>query len=229
MALADHHPIIEKEEGVYEQYETLEQQQESYIVGMWTFLVTEIMMFGALFTAYALYRWRYQDYFFHIHEQLNWALGGANTANLLLSSLFVVLAVRAHQLGKKKQVLALLGGVQLCGLIFLGIKYVEYSKKFEHHYFPGNLFGNVFTWTHTADAPAPIAKLFFSMYFGMTGLHGLHVLIGMVIFGILMVMIWRDHPLVKTDYIPTELVGLYWHFVDLVWIFLYPLFYLIPK
>ena len=226
MALADHHPIIEKEEGVYEQYETLEQQQESYIVGMWTFLVTEIMMFGALFTAYALYRWRYQDYFFHIHEQLNWALGGANTANLLLSSLFVVLAVRAHQLGKKKQVLALLGGVQLCGLIFLGIKYVEYSKKFEHHYFPGNLFGNVFTWTHTADAPAPIAKLFFSMYFVMTGLHGLHVLVGMGL--IIWIMLRNERgEFSGAFFTPVENVGLYWHLVDLIWIFLFPLLYLV--
>jgi len=226
MALADH--TTEKAEGVFEQFETIEQQQESYVVGMWTFLVTEVMMFGALFSIYGLYRWRYQPWFYNIHEHLNWQLGGLNTLNLLISSFFVVMAVRAKMLNNKGQTMAFLAGTQLCGLIFLCIKFIEYRDKFAHHLYPGNLFGNVFTW-HETGAPAHIAKLFFSLYFGMTGLHGLHVLIGMICFGVLMFLIGRDHPIIKNDYIPLELVGLYWHFVDLVWIFLYPLFYLLPR
>ncbi|MFN3728890.1 MAG: cytochrome c oxidase subunit 3 family protein [Fimbriimonadaceae bacterium] len=206
---------------VYEQYETLEQQQESYVVGMWTFLVTEIMFFGALFLTYTLYRFRYQEDFYLAHKKLDVVLGGINTFNLLISSFFMALAVHFAQLRKKKAQLMCLGVVIACAFIFMGIKYVEYSAKFEKNLFPGPFFD----W-HYEGSPK-VAELFYSLYFAMTGLHGLHVVIGILVIGTLAFLVWKDHPII-TDYIPTELVGLYWHFVDIVWIFLFPLFYLIP-
>lgn len=214
---------LKHQDEVYEQFEDLGQQQESYVLGMWTFLVTEVMFFGVLFVTYTIYRWKYQPYFYAIHKELDWRLGGVNTTILLLSSLFVALAVHYHQKRDKKKVLLLLSGTQACAFGFLVIKFFEYKAKFDKGHVPGP----GFTWKEEG-IPAHIAQLFYSLYFGMTGLHGLHVIIGIIVFGVLMYLIWKDSPLI-TDYIPTELVGLYWHFVDLVWIFLYPLFYLMPK
>lgn len=208
---------------VYEQYEEIGQQQEAYVLGMWAFLVTEVMFFGVLFMAYILYRWKYQPYFFIVHEQLDWKLGGINTMNLLFSSFAMALAVHFAQTKQKtKQILCLLTTIG-CAFIFMVIKYMEYSAKIQHHHLPGPSF----QW-HEPGVPAHIAQLFFSLYFAMTGLHGIHVLIGILVIGTLTIMVARDHKAI-TDYVPTELVGLYWHFVDLVWIFLFPLFYLIPR
>lgn len=210
---------------VYTQYETIEQQQETYILGMWAFLVTEIMFFGALFLIYTLYRWQYQRDFFIFHEQLDWRLGGVNTLVLLTSSFTMALAVHYHQKRKKGPTLACLGLTNLGALGFLGIKAVEYGEKIKHHLVPND----TFFWDAAAHGGNPEhARVFFSLYFSMTGLHGVHVLIGFLVISLLMVLIAIEHPLI-TDYIPTEMVGLYWHFVDLVWIFLYPLYYLIPK
>lgn len=208
---------------VYFQFEDIDQQQETYIVGMWSFLVTEIMMFGALFMIYGLYRWRYQEDFYLAHEELNVTLGGINTLNLLFSSFLVALAVHYAQRNNRKATLLCLGGTQICALGFLVIKYFEYSAKISHGMFP-----NTFMWEYAGPASPDIARIFYSLYFVMTGLHGVHVIIGMIIIGILMTLIATKSKLI-TDYVPTEMVGLYWHFVDLVWIFLYPLFYLIPK
>lgn len=218
-AHADHHDLV------YHQYEDLEQQRESYIVGMWSFLVTEIMMFGALFLAYILYRMKYQEQFYLIHQQLDWKVGGINTVVLLFSSFAMAMAVYNHQVKKPKMVIGWLTLVQICAATFLVIKLaIEWRIKTEHHLVPWG----VFEW-HYTDAVSPeVAKLFFSLYFGMTGLHGFHVVVGMIVIGALQYMIWKKHPLVE-DYIPTEMVGLYWHFVDIVWIFLYPLYYLMPK
>lgn len=210
---------------VYHQYEDLEQQRDSYIVGMWSFLVTEIMMFGALFLAYMLYRMKYQDQFYMIHQQLSWEWGGVNTVVLLFSSFAMAMAVWCHQTKKMKQIQMWLTLVQVCALIFLIIKLaVEWRIKTEHHLVPWGQF----EWHNGGGVQPEIAKLFFSLYFGMTGLHGFHVVVGMIVIGALQIMIWKKHPLVE-DYIPTEMVGLYWHFVDIVWIFLYPLYYLMPK
>jgi cytochrome c oxidase subunit III len=208
---------------VYEQFEDLEQQQESYVTGMWAFLVTEVMFFGVLFMAYIIYRWKYQPYFFAVHEELDWRLGGLNTANLLLSSFSMALAVHFAQKKEKMKQLACLGFTLACAGVFIVIKYIEYSSKVKYGHVPGP----GFKWD-VPGVPEHIAQLFYSLYFAMTGLHGIHVVIGIIVIGTLIVMVYKDHKAI-TDYIPTEMVGLYWHFVDLVWIFLYPLFYLIPR
>lgn len=212
-----------KAPGVHEQFETIEQQNESYIVGMWAFLVTEVMFFGALFLAYTLYRWKYQPYFYEVHNELDWLKGGFNTVVLLISSLTMALAVHYAQLKNKVWHFRMLMATICCAVIFLVVKAFEYTAKFQHHLFPGP----GFEW-NKEGAPAPIAELFFSLYFGMTGLHGVHVVVGILIIGTLAWMVKKDHPATQ-DFIPTEMIGLYWHFVDLVWIFLFPLFYLIPK
>ncbi|MBV6458141.1 MAG: Cytochrome c oxidase subunit 3 [Fimbriimonadaceae bacterium] len=219
---AGHHPEIEPDE-VFEQYHDLEQQNESYIVGMWTFLVTEVMFFGALFLAYVLYRWKYQTVFWVAHNELDWKLGGVNTVILLISSYTVARAVRYAQLKDRRNQLLCLGITVACAFGFLIIKYFEYSAKIEHHLIPGPNF----QW-NVEGIPANIPQIFFLLYFCMTGLHGIHVAAGILVIGTLMYMTWKKYPQVES-YIPTEMIGLYWHFVDLVWIFLYPLFYLIPR
>lgn len=243
----------EGEEEVYFQYENIGQQQETYVVGMWSFLVTEVMFFGALFFIYILYRWKYQDSWYAAHEQLNWFLGGVNTAVLLFSSFMVALSVHFAQRKKKKPQLLCLFVTVLCAFAFLGIKTIEYGAKIEHHLVPNKTFSygtgehhpdgtfatleknlvsflpeNIRPGAHEQEGNPAHAKLFFGMYFTMTGLHGVHVIVGIIVISALMYLVWKGAPTI-TDYVPTELVGLYWHFVDLVWIFLYPLFYLIPK
>lgn len=211
---------------VHHQFEDIDQQNETYLVGMWSFLAQEIMFFGAMFTIYILYRWKYGFDWQAAHLELNWKLGGLNTFNLLISSFFMVLAVHSAQLKKRMAVLANLTIVQGCAFVFLVIKYFEYSAKFEHNLFPGVNFAPHAEVLHGANPNA--AQLFYGLYFAMTGLHGLHIVIGILIIGALMAFWFRKNPLVTEDFIPTELVGLYWHFVDLVWIFLFPLFYLMP-
>jgi len=206
------------------QFENMEQQTECYITGMWTFLVTEVMFFGALFVAYTLYRWNYKFDFYNAHEHLNVAMGGFNTMVLLVSSWFVVMAVQGAQLGKRNQVLAFLAGTQLCAFTFLTVKYFEYSSKFADNLYPGVDFTT--NPEHVHHANLNHAQIFYGFYFGMTGLHAVHIIVGIVVIGFLMMKWYRRHPSVVNDFVYTEMVGLYWHFVDLVWIFLFPLFYL---
>ncbi|MCG9895850.1 MAG: cytochrome c oxidase subunit 3 [Fimbriimonadaceae bacterium] len=213
---------------VYFQYEDLDQQQESYVVGMWAFLVTEVMFFGPLFFIYALYRWKYQTDFYLAHNDLDYVLGGVNTMILLFSSYLMALAVFNAQKGKLKAQVWNLLGVLGCAFGFLIVKTVEYSAKFTKGYFPDGQF----MFNYHGDANPEIARIFYSLYFTMTGLHGVHVIIGILVIGMLTFLVWRRSQGAQntvTDYVPTEMVGLYWHFVDLVWIFLYPLFYLMPK
>lgn len=212
---------------VHHQFEDIEQQNETYLIGMWSFLAQEIMFFGALFTIYIIYRWKYGFDWQMAHKELNIGLGGLNTANLLVSSYFMVLAVHFAQLKDRTKVLLWLTGVQGCAAVFLGIKYLEYSAKFEHNLFPGVNFAPHAEMLHGANPNA--AQLFYGLYFAMTGLHGLHIIIGMLIIGALQLFWFKKNRLVTEDFIPTELIGLYWHFVDLVWIFLFPLFYLMPS
>jgi cytochrome c oxidase subunit III len=212
---------------VKHQFEDLEQQNDSYIVGMWTFLVTEVMFFGALFLIYTLYRINYLHDWYKSHEHLSIPLGGLNTVNLLISSLLMALAVRAAMLKNRKAVLGLLAAVQACAGGFLVIKAIEYTGKFNDNLYPGASFTQDPSVLHGANLNH--AQMFYGLYFGMTGLHGVHVLVGMLLIGVLMFKWYRKHPIVTEDYIPTELIGLYWHFVDIVWIFLFPLFYLMPN
>jgi cytochrome c oxidase subunit 3 len=235
------------------QFEELEQQNDAYIVGIWIFLVTEIMFFGALFLALTIYRYNYATAFEEAHNALNWKLGMLNTFILLTSSFFMAMAVRAKTLDIRSQTKMWLGLTLLCAFGFLTVKYFEYSAEIREHHFPGP----TFRWeapskadveantplVQMSEAPKGIAslgnytpqpiehhahQLFFSLYFIMTGLHGLHVLVGILVLGCLWVLIAVKHPAVE-DYIPLEIGGIYWHFVDIVWIFLYPLVYLIGR
>lgn len=203
------------------QFEDMNQQNESYTVGMWVFLVTELMFFGGLFAAYIIYRSNYYPGFFAAHEHLDWKLGGLNTLVLLTSSLTMALAVRAAMLKNYRAQIGFLSITFLCATGFMVIKAFEYYAKYEHRLIPGPNFD-------TATYSIPGEQLFYSLYFAMTGLHGFHVLIGMVVIGTFIIRAWINRKK-DVDYMPLEMAGLYWHFVDLVWIFLYPLLYLIGK
>ena len=214
--------------GVMHQYEDIDQQNESYAVGMWTFLVTEIMMFGALFMMYTLYRWRYADSFYAAHKLVHIVPGAINTTLLLISSFTMVLAVHYTQLKKTKLVLANLGMTMICaaGFLFVKIAFEYWPKIFEEHVYPGpNFHWDVAQYGGSQNA----SHIFFSLYFTLTGLHGIHVLVGILVIGFIAMLHAKKVPAIHDDYMITEMVALYWHFVDLVWIFLFPLFYLIPK
>lgn len=224
---------LEKHDGdeVYFQFEDIDQQQETYIVGMWSFLVTEVMFFGAMFLIYTLYRWNYHIDFYIVHKSLSWMWGGINTFILLVSSFAIAAAVHFAMKKDKAKQLMWLWVTQICAVAFLAIKFsIEWPEKFSHGLIPDGAFQQNYTayaLEKGYGAMPDIARIFYSLYFTMTGLHALHIIIGIGIIGVLMYKIWKDDKII-TDYIPTEMVGLYWHFVDLVWIFLFPLFYLIP-
>ena len=294
------------------QYENQDQQNESYLVGMWSFLVTEIMFFGGLFLTYSLYRVMYFDTYLEAHQfllQYGWFgmhngfpwLGTVNTMVLLTSSLFMVLAVHNAQIGQRIKTILWLGTVVVCALVFMLVKYFEYTNKLHEGLYPDRNFNYARAlyilktehaaghgghenpranraWTAMKEAekagaklseegleiPAKLisqpeagvdqrlaaiptgtvafavpdasytkyqseanhARLFMSVYFSMTGLHGIHVSLGILMMVLLMGFYWFKHPCVD-DYMPLEMIGLYWHFVDIVWIFLFPLMYLI--
>ncbi len=196
-----------------------EQQLDAARLGMWIFLLTEILLFGGLFCFYAIFRSWYPDMFFNAHKQLNVVLGTTNTVVLISSSVTMALAIRSMQLGRQREAIyGLVPTVCLAG-VFLVIKYFEYLHKFEL----GQLPGKYYTFTGIEGTNPHV---FFSVYFLMTGLHGLHVIGGI---GIIVWMIRRTRrgDFSAAYYTPLELTGLYWHLVDLIWIFLFPLFYLI--
>lgn len=223
----DHAHDHDHNEALHHQFEDIEQQNESYLVGMWTFLVTEVMFFGALFLIYTLYRSMYQMDWWLAHRSLDIPMGAVNTVILLISSFTVAVAVRSAQRRERHFVLLNLGITLACAFGFLIIKYFEYAAKFEHHLYPGHSFGESPKYLNGANPN--FAQLYYGLYFGMTGLHGVHVLVGILVIGALMYLWWKKAKSVTLDYLPTEMVGLYWHFVDLVWIFLFPLMYLMPK
>ena len=203
------------------QFDDAAQQYEASALGMWVFLVTEIMFFGGVFTAYVAYRSAYPGAFGHASEHLDLTLGSINTAVLIASSLTMALAVHASQLGKRSALVSFLLLTMALGGVFLGIKAVEYADKFHHHLVPGAHF--VF-----AGPDAHPAEIFFSLYFAMTGLHALHMIIGLGVLAVLVSQARQDR--FGTGYhTPIEIAGLYWHFVDIVWIFLFPLLYLIER
>lgn len=216
------HDTHEHNELVHHQFENLDQQSESYIVGMWSFLVTEIMFFGALFVGYTLYRWKYQSDFYQAHEILNVTMGAVNTVVLLTSSFSMAAAVYFAQLQNKKWQLRCLAFTLACAGGFLVIKGFEWAEKFRDHH----VMGPNFHWDKGGSPEH--AQMFISLYFGMTGLHAFHVVIGILVIGALYYLVKKDALSVR-HYISTEMVGLYWHFVDIVWIFLFPLFYLMPQ
>jgi cytochrome c oxidase subunit 3 len=203
-------------------FESLEQQKEASTLGMWVFLVTEVLFFGGLFVAYSIYRGWYPEAFAAASHSLDLTLGAVNTVVLITSSLTMALAVHSAQTGDRRKLMLFLVATMALGAVFLGIKAIEYADKFEHHHVPGPSF-------HFEPAAlAREAQIFFSLYFVMTGLHALHMIIGL---GIMMWMLWWSWKgIVTPEYeSPIEISGLYWHFVDIVWIFLFPLLYLFGR
>lgn len=196
-----------------------EQQKESSKLGMWIFLLTEVLLFGGLFLAYAVYRAWYPDMFINAHKALNVWLGGTNTVVLITSSLTMALGIRSLQVNKRKQSAAYLVTTLLLAATFLVIKYFEYSHKIHL----GQLPGKYYTYTGVEGTNPHI---FFSLYFMMTGLHGLHVVVGMGLITWVLIRTLKG-TFSSAYYTPVEMTGLYWHLVDLIWIFLFPLFYLI--
>jgi cytochrome c oxidase subunit 3 len=210
---------------LFGQFETMGQQRESASLGMWVFLVTEVLFFGGMFMTYTLNRSTYPEIFAEASRSITLWLGGVNTVVLIGSSLTMAMAVWASQAGKKKLIPIFIVATLLLGTVFLGIKGIEYHDKYVEHHIPGLNFN----FEPGADvATNAHAQLFFSLYFAMTGLHALHMIIGA---GLLLWLLkeslrGRFTPQYNT---PVELVGLYWHFVDIVWIFLFPLLYLIDR
>ncbi|HEX9654862.1 MAG TPA: cytochrome c oxidase subunit 3 [bacterium] len=208
-------------------FEDAEQQFEASTLGMWAFLVTEILFFGGLFLGYAIYRSSYPEAFAEASRLLNYRLGAINTAVLICSSLTMVLAVRAAQMGYRRPLIIFLLLTILLGSTFLGIKVVEYAHKFHEHLVPGPSFH--FLPAQAGEGTDPQhAQLFFGFYFAMTGMHAFHMIIGIAILGILVFKSWRGR--FSAEYFtPIDITGLYWHFVDVVWIYLFPLLYLISR
>ncbi len=202
-----------------EHFTDAHQQQDSAKLGMWVFLLTEILLFGGLFCAYAIYRAWYPDMFHNAHKHLDVVLGAVNTVVLILSSVTVALAIHAIQHNKRKQSVAFLIVTLLFAATFLVIKYFEYSHKIHLGMLPGKFY------TYTGiEGNNP--HIFFTVYFTMTGLHGLHVLAGMIVIGWVLVRTIKGH-FHSEYYTPVENAGLYWHLVDMIWIYLFPLLYLV--
>jgi cytochrome c oxidase subunit III len=215
-------------------FDTPLQQFDSAKLGMWLFLAQEVLFFSGLFVAYGVFRLNYPDAFVAGSAQLDRVIGGFNTCVLLVSSFTAAMAVRSAQLGQKRFVTINLAITILCACAFLFIKYFEYKAKFEHGLLPGEFFHphdvtHLHPWAvgmeHGAAMP-PKTHVFFGIYFVLTGLHGLHVLIGI---GVLIWILIRNErgEFNKQYWTPVDIVALYWHLVDLVWIFLFPLLYLL--
>jgi cytochrome c oxidase subunit 3 len=203
------------------QFEDLDQQREVASLGMWLFLVTEVLFFGGLFLVYSIYRGWYPEAFAaSSHELLVWA-GTLNTVVLITSSLTMALAVHAAQTGHRRALIGLLLATMILGCAFLGVKAFEYRTEYLEHHIPGAAFQ--FEPEHFLHA-----QIFFSLYFIMTGLHALHMIIGVGLLAWLIVKAQKNEfsPAYNT---PVDLVGLYWHFVDIIWIFLFPLLYLLGR
>ncbi len=203
------------------QFDDLEQQHEAATLGMWVFLVTEVMFFGGLFAGYTAYRNLYPEAFAAGSHHLDTLLGAINTAVLISSSLTMAMAVHAAQLGKRRQLVGFLSSTIALGSVFLGIKALEYSEKYYHHLIPGLNFSFPGTL-------AQQAQLFYCFYLAMTGMHALHMVVGLGILSVLLVKSWKGRFTPEYNS-PVELTGLYWHFVDIVWIYLFPLLYLVDR
>jgi cytochrome c oxidase subunit 3 len=250
-AHAAHHPALQHH------FDTMAQQKEAAVVGMWVFLLTEILFFGGLFAAYMVYRIWYFDAFAEASRSLSLFWGGLNTAVLIGSSLTMAMAVRCAQTNKRMATVNWLILTMVLGTVFLGVKVIEYADKFEHHHVPGYNFqwagAHPSTPLGAGEAPATGAEgagaaeaaphrelalnadqlqlttqIYFSLYFTMTGLHALHMIIGIGLMCVITWMSWKGR-FDEHYYTPVEMAGLYWHFVDIVWIFLFPLLYLVER
>lgn len=200
-------------------FETLEQQNQSAALGMWAFLVQEVMFFGGLFTVYLVYRTLHPQAFAEGSHHLPVDLGTFNTAVLIGSSLTMALAVRCAQLAQGKKAALFIYATMALALVFMGVKGVEYSHKWHDSLVPG------LKW-NPGEGADPHLNLFFALYFVMTGCHALHMIIGLVLMVFVAKKAWRGG-YTSGNFLGVECLGLYWHFVDLVWIFLFPLLYLL--
>ena len=224
-------------------FENMEQQREAGALGMWVFLVTEIMFFGGMFLAYTLYRAKYPESFEVASNHLDIWLGAINTVVLICSSFTMALTVYCTQVGKQQLQVLFLILTMVFGVTFLGIKAVEYKQKYDDNLFPGQLIpGHPFNPAIQEEGAAPDhhklhlvpgatvknVELFYWIYFAMTGMHALHMIIGLGIMVVLLIFSLRGR--YGPEYHnPIEISGLYWHFVDIVWIFLFPLLYLLGR
>lgn len=197
----------------------MEQQADASKLGMWLFLVTEILLFGGLFVAYGILSARHHAAFRAAHEHLDLRLGLANTVVLLVSSFTMVMAVLSARHGRRKALIVFLALTLLLAGVFLAVKYFEYSHKFHEGLLPGKYY------SHPGDK-VPGQFMFFSFYFMMTGLHGLHILAGMGVLAWVLKRSAAGH-FSGSYYAPVDLAGLYWHLVDMIWIYLFPLLYLV--
>lgn len=214
---ADHH----HNPALGHHFETLEQQHDTNILGMWLFLATEIMLFGTLFASYALFRIIYPEIFLESSHFQNATIGAINTAVLIGSSFTMALAVRSAQMADRRSLMMFLALTAILGSVFLGIKGYEYYEHWHEGVVPG------FNFTNTELEPR--AQLFFFLYFVMTGIHAIHMIIGI---GLVLSLLFRSRNsdrYLGASFLPIELMGLYWHFVDVVWVFLFPLLYLIGR
>jgi cytochrome c oxidase subunit 3 len=204
-------------------FDSVEQQRDTITLGMWVFLATEIMFFGGAFAAYCVYRHANQEAFHAASRQLDIIAGAINTLVLLTSSLTMALAVAAAAENNRKRTILYITLTFVLGAAFLGIKAVEYAHKLHEHHFP--LRGFEFIWPGEL---ASGAHLFFSLYFAMTGLHALHMIIGLGVLAVFLAMVVRArNAIVHADKV--AIMGLYWHFVDMIWVYLFPLLYLIDR
>lgn len=202
-------------------FATKEQQFDTSKLGMWLWLATEILMFGGLFVGFGIMQGRFPEAFVEAHHHLQKELGFLNTVVLLISSFTMVMAVLKARTNKQAQLVVYLAITILCACIFLGVKYFEYSHKIHDGLLPGHFY------SYAGDTvPGGHQFIFFSFYFMMTGLHGLHIVVGIGLLAWILIRAKRGE-FTSNYYTPVDLVGLYWHLVDLIWIYLFPLLYLI--
>ena len=203
---------------VREQFNNPQQQRETATLGMWVFIITEMMLFGGLFTAYTVYRLNYYQGFTEASGEMKFWMGAVNTAVLICSSFTMAMAVHSAETGKKRRLVLFLVSTIAIGLVFLAIKFTEYYLHYQEHKVPG-------LWFEASGPHAAPEQMFFVFYFIMTGLHATHMIIGI---GILSVMILRSAfgSISENYHTPIDITGLYWHFVDVIWVFLFAIFYI---
>ncbi len=207
--------------GLGHQFETLEQQHEAGWLGMWLFLATEIMFFGGMFTGYVIYRWAYFGAFAAGSKDLEIWAGTLNTLLLICSSFTMVLTVHAAETDERRGQIGFLLVTMALGTLFLCIKGYEWHSVYREHHVPGMGF-------HYPGPYQSTAQIFFSFYFALTGMHALHMVIGIGLLTFLLIKAWRRE-FTPAHHAAVDIVGLYWHFVDIIWIFLFPLLYLVDR
>ena len=213
------HPDTRPEMYLEAHFEDLAKQTHAAHLGMWLFLASEVLFFTALFALYVAYRSEYGEAFLLASRHTDLWLGSINTVVLVTASLLVALAVGAIRVGRGRSSAKLLFGAAALGVLFLVLKLTEYFHHFSEGLYPGRFY-------HSSALPEPGGRVFFTFYYLMTGLHALHVTGGIVLLAVLGILAWKER-YSAVYHTPLELGGLYWHLVDLIWLFLWPAFYLL--